>query len=173
MSPQPTWVVEPLNPSKHNRSHFSCGNGALDRYLKKQASQDIKRKLAKVFVACQPRSSNVLGYYTLSAASFNKGSLPLEKGKKLPYADVPAVLIGRLAVDQTWQGKKLGEFLLIDACRRVVETSQSTLAINAIVVHAKDKKAKGFYMKYGFIPFVDESLHLFIPTKTIEGAYKF
>ena len=172
MPPRPTWVVELLNPSKHNRSHFSCGNEALDRYLKKQASQDIKRKLAKVFVACQPRS-NVLGYYTLSAASFNKDSLPLEKGKKLPYADVPAVLIGRLAVDQTWQGKKLGEFLLIDACRRVVETSQSTLAINAIIVHAKDKKAKDFYAKYGFVPFVDEPLHLFIPTQTIEDACKF
>ncbi|MFQ5445072.1 MAG: GNAT family N-acetyltransferase [Nitrospinales bacterium] len=128
--------------------------------------------MAKVFVACQPRSSNVLGFYTLSAASFNKDSLPPGKRKKLPYSDVPAVLIGRLAVDQTWQGKKLGEFLLIDSCRRVVETSQSTLAINAIIVQAKDKKAKKFYIRYGFIPFVDEPLHLFISTKTLEEAYK-
>ena len=66
----------------------------------------------------------------------------------------------------------MGEFLLIEACRRVVDASQNTLAINAILVRAKDEKAKGFYMRYGFIPFVNEPFHLFIPTKTIEEAYK-
>ncbi len=171
MASSPKWVIEPLN-SKHIRSHFICGNEGLDRYLKKQASQDIKRKLAKVFVACESGSSNVVGYYTLSAASFNRNKFPVERLKKLPYTDIPAVLIGRLAVDQIWQGKKLGEYLLVDACRRVVETSQNTLAINAIIVQAKDKGAKDFYLKYGFIPFINESFHLFIPTKTIEDSDK-
>ena len=169
----PNWVIEPLNSSKHIRNHFSCGNELLDHYLKKQASQDIKRKLAKVFVILEPDSLNVLGFYTLSAASFNKSKLPTGLSKKLPHSDIPAVLIGRLAVDQTWQGKKLGEYFLVDACQRVVETSQRTLAINAVVVQAKDETAKAFYLKYGFIPFCNESLHLFIPIKTLENANNF
>jgi predicted GNAT family N-acyltransferase len=172
MSSRPSWVIEPLNSSKHVRGHFSCGNEALDSYLKKQASQDVKKKLAKVFVVRQPNSSSIIGFYTLSAASFNKSTLPTSHSKKLPYSNVPAVLIGRLAVDQTWQGKKLGEYLLIDACQRVVETSQNTLAINAIIVQAKDQSAKDFYFKYGFIPFMDEPLHLFIPIRTLENANK-
>ena len=164
------WVVRPLNPSRHDRSRFSCGNEALDRYLRRQASQDTKRKFAKVFVACLHGSSEILGFYTLSAASFSRDSLPGEGGKMSPYPDVPAVLISRLAVDRAWQGKRLGEFLLIDACQRVVDASQNTLAVNAIFVQAKDEKAKRFYMKYGFIPFVNEPFHLFIPTRTIEEA---
>lgn len=135
------WVVERLTSRNHDRKSFSCGNEKLDRYIQKQASQDVKRKLAKVFIARLPKASKVLAFYTLSAADFNKDSLPPELIKRLPYSDIPAVLLGRLAVDITQQGKGLGKFLLIDAFRRVIETSRSVLGINAIVVRAKDSGA--------------------------------
>ncbi|MCH8157717.1 MAG: GNAT family N-acetyltransferase [Nitrospinae bacterium] len=169
----PKWSVFPLNSKKHKRKNFSCGNEALDRYLAKQATQDIKRKLARVFVVCEGSKPEVLGFYTLSAASFDKKTLSPDQAKRIPYPEVPAVLIGRLAVDQSRQGQGLGGYLLIDACKRILDASLSSMAVHAVLVKAKDESAKSFYMKYGFIPFEKEPFHLFLPVKTILSAYKF
>ena len=119
----------------------------------------------------------MLGFYTLSAASFDKKTLSPDQAKRIPYPEVPAVLIGRLAVDQSrqgqGQGQGLGGYLLIDACKRILDASLSSMAVHAVLVKAKDESAKSFYMKYGFIPFEKEPFHLFLPVKTILSAYKF
>lgn len=166
MNQKNKWCIAEFTAS-FNRKAFSCGNQELDEYLRTFASQDIKRRIARVFVAYISGSSDIIGYYTISAASYNKESLPKEMAKKLPYYPVPAVIIGRFAIERTWQGKGLGEYMLMDAMDRILRASQ-VLAINIVTVDAKDERAKSFYMRYGFIPFPKRPLQLFIPVKTIE-----
>ena len=107
-------VVEPLG-SQHDRASFSCGEPALDSYLRRQATQDARRRIAQVFVVVGDVPGEIIGYYTLSAASFEKDRLPADLARRLPHYPVPAVVIGRLAVDRGHQGRGLGEILLLDA----------------------------------------------------------
>lgn len=158
--------VEPLG-RQHDRVTFSCGEPVLDNYLRHQASQDVRRRVAQVFVAVEDASRKIAGYYTLNATSFEKDSLPDELAKKLPHYPVPAVLIGRLAVDSTYQGKGLGEFLLLDAIHKVIGAS-STIAVYAIVVDVKNDNARTFYERYGFKPFASLPRRLFMPVQTVE-----
>jgi predicted GNAT family N-acyltransferase len=80
---------------------------------------------------------------------------------------VPVVLLGRLAVDQSAQGNKLGEGLLLDALQRAVDSSAG-LGVHAVEAHALDAGAGRFYAKYGFVPLLDDPLHLYFPITTIE-----
>ena len=110
----------------------------------------------------------VAGFYTLSATAVRLRSVPTEVARRLPrYPDVPATLIGRLAVSQDHQGLGLGEHLLIDALARSVRASETVGSV-AVIVDAKDDRAKGFYLHYGFIPLPDQPVRLFLPMKTIE-----
>ena len=130
---------------------FRCGEAALDEYLHRYAKQDIKREVARVFVATPADlSSEVAGFYTLSAASVAAEQLPESLRKKLPRYPVPAALLGRLAVSQLAQGQGLGSILLVDACKRVAAASQ-TLTVAAIIVDAKSPAAATFYKHFGFV----------------------
>jgi GNAT superfamily N-acetyltransferase len=130
---------------------FVCGETALDEYLQRYATQDIKRGVARVFVASSVAAWPVAaGFYTLSAASIAAETLPEQWRKKLPRYPVPAALLGRLAVSQPAQGQGLGAILLADACKRVIVASE-TLAVAAIIVDAKSPKAAAFYQHFGFI----------------------
>ncbi|MDE2791941.1 MAG: GNAT family N-acetyltransferase [Paracoccaceae bacterium] len=159
-------TVEALAPH-HDRASFSCGEPSLDRYIRRQASQDARRRVARVFVAAGNPPGRIAGYYTLSAASFEKDDLPAEIAGRLPHYPVPAAVIGRLAVDLHSQGSGLGEFLLLDAVRRVIRAGD-TLGVYAIVVDALDDRAGGFYERYGFMPFPSRALRLFLPLQTFE-----
>lgn len=130
---------------------FACGEAALDEYLKRYAAQDIKRGVARVFVASPIDALQIVaGFYTLSAASIAAEMLPEQWRKKLPRYPVPVALLGRLAVNLASQGQGLGSILLADACKRVAAASE-TLAVAAIVVDAKSPKAAAFYKHFGFI----------------------
>ncbi|WP_028873968.1 GNAT family N-acetyltransferase [Tepidiphilus margaritifer] len=130
---------------------FACGEKALDDYLQRYASQDIKRGVARVFVASPAEQPQVVaGFYTLSAASIAAETLPEKWRKKLPRYPVPVALLGRLAVARQFQGQGLGSILLADACKRVAAASK-TLAVAALVVDAKSPKAAAFYQHFGFI----------------------
>lgn len=157
--------VEPLT-RRHQREGFDCGEPALNEYLARQALQDMGRGVSRVFVARPSSGQNVLGYYTLSAASFRKHDLPSEQARRLPHYPVPAAILGRLAIDQSTQGQGLGKYLLIDAFHRVLQASE-TLAVYAIVVDAKNDKARAFYKRYGFIGFPQTPSRLFIPLETV------
>ena len=159
-------VIEPLGPH-HDRASFSCREPALDSYIRRQASQDARRRIAQVFVAAGEATGGIAGYYTLSAASFEKDDLPAELAKRLPHYPVPAAVIGRLAVDHRSQGRGLGETLLLDAIRRVVRAS-AAIAVYAIVVDAKDDRANAFYERYGFRSFPSTPRRLFLPLQTFE-----
>src|SRR6267142_514579 len=97
-----SYITVPLD-SSHKKETFSCGKPLLDAYLHKQAKQDVKRRLSACFVL--PDGNEIKGYYTLSTASVERSLLPQEIIKKLPpsYSDLPAILLGRLAVGKTYQ----------------------------------------------------------------------
>lgn len=124
---------------------FDCGQPLLNEYIRRYASQDDRRNVARVFIATSENDSRRLaGFITLSAGSINCSELPEALEKKLPRYPVPVALIGRLAVDAAFQGKGLGSILLADVCQKVANAS-ATLAVAGIVVEAKDAAAISFY----------------------------
>jgi ribosomal protein S18 acetylase RimI-like enzyme len=163
---EPPLVIEPLGPH-HDRTSFSCGEPALDAYLQRQASQDVRRRVTQVFVAVGDAPEKIAGYYSLSAASFEKAGLPPALAKRLPHYPVPAAVLGRLAINRKHQGRGLGETLLLDAIRRVLRAG-TAIAIYAIIVDAKNERAQSFYERYGFRPFAGEPRRLFLPLATLE-----
>lgn len=165
-----TWAAEPLSAA-HSRTAFSCGYAQLDDYLRKQARQHAKKYMGRTFVAIRPGERQVLGYCMLSASSVEFAHAPEELQRKLPRYPLPVALIGKLAVDRSAQGQGLGEFLLMDALRRIVAVS-AQMAVLAVEVHALDEAAKTFYLKYGFRPFLDHPLHLFLPMATIRPLFR-
>jgi ribosomal protein S18 acetylase RimI-like enzyme len=145
----------------HDRSTFSSGIEPLDRYLRRQASQNVKRKGAVCTVATERATGRLAGYYTLSAASIALTDLPAELQRKLPrYPTVPAARIGRLAVDRAFQGQGLGAALLNDAFARVMV---SGMGVFAALVDAKDDNAVRFYENHGFVLLGSGGRMLFLP----------
>lgn len=163
------WKIEPF-ASNHDRSNFSCGRPTLDEFLLGRVSQYEKRRIGKTFVAVPPEGNRVIGYYTLAAGAVYFENLPIETSRKLPKHPVPVVLLARLAVDQSMQGKGMGEGLLLDAIQRSLKLS-GELGIHAVKVEALDSVAAGFYRKYGFIPLLDNPLHLFLPLSGVEPLF--
>lgn len=159
-------VIRSLD-SDHDRAGFDCGEASLDTYIKKQARQDVKRRVSRVFVATvveQPNS--IVGYYTLSTLSIELSQSPPSQARKLPRHPVPAALIGRLAVRQAAQGHGVGKMLLIDAIKRTLAVSDD-IAIYSVVVDAIDERAQHFYEQFGFSPLSSENQRLFLPLKSI------
>jgi GNAT superfamily N-acetyltransferase len=158
-----SYRIEPLN-KKHERSGFSSGVEALDIYLRNSAGQDLKRDVASVFVAVEPHTDAVCGYYTLAAGSIPYVILPTDERKGLPkYETLPAVRLGRLAIDKNHQGRRLGEFLLYDAFKYALSQS---IAWKFFIVDAKDDAIQ-FYLKFGFKTFADDKTRLYIRREAI------
>lgn len=150
--------IEPL--AKHDRDGFSCGSTPLDRYFREQVTQDVRRRIASCFVAISS-SDEVAGFYTLAATSLAFDRLAPERARKLPrYPVVPAVLLGRLAVASTHQGKQLGIALVADALLRC---TRSDIAAHVMVVDAKDAAAVRFYERLGFERLIDDRSRLVRP----------
>ncbi len=151
------------------RDEFDCGNEGLNTYLKTYASQDHKRGLARVFVLVDQQDV-IQGYYTLSAGNVSFEHLPPNISKKIPKYPIPVALIGRLAINGTYQKKGLGRYLLIDAFKRILDVNKQ-LAIFAVVVDAKDEAAKKFYESHDFLAFKNEKFKLFIEMETIKKLF--
>lgn len=150
----------------HRRENFSCGNTALDTYLREQARQDMKKKVSVCFVHSTPEH-HVIGYYTLSNGSIPRTDLPIPQQHTLPrYEQLPVTLLGRLAIDQTHQRKNLGTLLLIDALKRSLDAS-TEIASYAVFVDPINESAIRFYERFGFI-LLPDSRKMFLPMKTIE-----
>lgn len=166
------WVIEALR-NDHDRTNFSCGNASLDRYLKEQAGQDLRRGCAAPFVLVPERgSTSILGYYTLSSYGIDAGELPADVARKLPrYPLIPSTLLGRLAVDGRYQRKGIGEFLLMDALHRAWAQS-AEVATAAVVVDAIDAGTVKFYRHFGFVAFPSVADRLFLSMKTVAGLFR-
>lgn len=161
-----------LLDSKHDRADFLCGKDLLDHYLWRQAKQDVKRKLSVCFVMIEKESNKIKGYYTLSGNSISNEWIPDSFRKNLPksYTSIPAILLGRLAIDKRFQGQGFGKLLLIDSLKRCLETSDSIGAF-AVIVDPLDDHAERFYSKFGFIKLPD-SRKMFLPLKTIKELFE-
>jgi GNAT superfamily N-acetyltransferase len=160
------FLIEALGA--HDRSTFDCGTEALNRYLRTQASQDVKRMVANCFLAIDPATKKIAGYYTLAATSVAANALPAELVQRLPrYPLLPAALIGRLAIDQRFRGKGLGGALLADAALRVLNGDVKAFAL---IVDAKDEPAVAFYEHHGFQRFTAKPQSLFLSLATVKKA---
>lgn len=167
-APEGSLRVEALGPH-HDRTSFACGVEPLDRYLRIQASQDARKNMAAPFVLVLPDGA-IGGYYTLSTTAVKLTEFPADIARKLPrYPLVPATLLGRLAVDQNYQGRGYGRFLLADALFRA---ARSEIASFAIVVEAKDQAARRFYERESFLPFPDQPLRLFRSIADIQKLFE-
>ena len=163
------YAVEPLG-NHHDRAAFLCGVEMLDRYFKQQAGQEGRRHVANCFVGVHRGKNTVGGYYTLSATSVIFDNLPETLRKKLPrYPEVPAALLGRLAVDLRHRGERLGEFLLFDAMRR---TLHADLAAAILVVDAKDDQATTFYKHYDFLEIGPGRKRLYLSVSEIAKIFR-
>ena len=159
-----------LLANQHKKEKFSCGKPLLDEYLHKQAKQDVKRKLSACFVLSE--GNTVKGYYTLSTTSIERAQLPEDIVKKLPpsYNNLPATLLGRLAVSKDFQGQGLGETLLMDALKRSYFASLEVGSM-AVIVDPIDEQAGEFYGKYDFIKLPDSG-KMFLPMATIARLFQ-
>lgn len=154
--------IEVLSPD-HARDGFSCGAQALDHYLARQASQDVRRRVSACYVAVEVGSGKVAGYYTLTADGVLLSDLPAGLAKRLPrYPSVPVARVGRLAVDQAFHGQGLGGALLADAAVRAM---RSEVVVFAMVVDAKDDAAVVFYRHHGFDGFGGKDRQLIVSLK--------
>ena len=154
--------------SDHDRSSFSCGVPALDRYLREQATQDLRRLVSSCFMLIDKSSGRIAGYYTLAATSVLAEDLPADTLRKLPrYPVLPAALIGRLAIDQAYRRQGLGGLLLADAALRILHGDVKAFAI---LVDAKGDDAVAFYRAQGFQPLASHPMSMFLPLATFQKA---
>jgi GNAT superfamily N-acetyltransferase len=150
---------------KLNRSHaidrFDCGVTSLNNFLKQYALTNQSSGGAQTYVAAI--GEFVVGYYSLASGEVAHEAAPAKGMARHP---IPVMLLARLATDLTWQGKGLGAALLADAMRRTLQAADIA-GIRALVVHAKDDKARRFYQHFDFDPSPKDPLHLSILIKEI------
>lgn len=150
----------------HKRKNFTCEESSLTEYIRKQVSQDIRKRLATCFVVVD-NDQNVIGYYTLTSESLGRELIPYKYLKQIPENyNAPVILLGRLARDITTKGTGLGEYLLLDALYRSYKLSNKSIGAMAVVVDPINEKAVLFYEKYGF-ELLPDSEKKFLPMKII------
>jgi ribosomal protein S18 acetylase RimI-like enzyme len=161
-SPMPL-VIERLDKTIHDRRDFDCGGPSLNDYLKLTARQHMDKGYAQVWVAvCEPGSSQIVGYYTLSTSALRPEEVPDKPSIKM----VPVVLLGRLAVDNRYKGQNIGVRLLFHAQRSALLLSRN-VGVHALVVDALDENAAAFYRRYDFEELTTGPLHLYKTIKDI------
>ena len=156
--------VEKLDAT-HDVYSFACGKEPLDRFLKRFALANQKADSARTNVAC--RGLTVLAYCSLAAGAVEHADAPLRVGKGLARHPIPVMLLARLAVDLTWQGRGLGKALLKDALLRTA--AADIVGIRALLVHAKDAEARGWYEALEFEPSPTDPYHLFLLMKDLRA----
>jgi GNAT superfamily N-acetyltransferase len=152
-----------LDPAVHDRSGFDCGVPALNEYLRRFAEQHRRRGVSAVFVLTDSAApSLILGYYTLSAAEVDASRLAEADRRSLPRFPVPCFRMGRLACRADRRGEGLGRLLVGAAVDRCLK-ARTQVAAYALIVDAKDARAKSFYEHYGFRSLLDRDVTLYLP----------
>lgn len=161
---------EPLNAS-HDLSAFSCGWPPLDEFLKVHALDKQKAMLSRTYVVTNGTPC-VVAYYTLAHVTIERENAPNKMGRGMP-SSIPAILLGRLAIDETHQGKGLGRSLFADALGRTWSVMSGGAApVRLFVVDAKDEGAKGFYEALRMIPSAVNPLRLFLHYKDLRSVFE-
>ena len=152
-----------FNAKLHDRASFQCGEPALDEFLQKYAAQQTAKGINTVFVLVNPaQPSQIMGFYTLSAAQIDVQHLSDAERKKLPGYPIPCFRMGRLARHKDHHGERLGEMLIGCAVDRCLN-ARRLVGAYALLVDAKHDKAKSFYEHYGFIACADAAMTLYLP----------
>jgi GNAT superfamily N-acetyltransferase len=157
--------IQPLT-GNHDRQGFDCGRRELNDWLQQVARQHQDKGLSKTFIAIREEEPELIcGYYALTLAELDSRHLPDAWRKKLPRR-IPGVRLGRLAVDKTFQGKGLGELLLVDALMRTRRIAIEAGGIG-LFVDAIDAQAATYYQRFGFEAMPDNPLLLFLSAAAI------
>jgi GNAT superfamily N-acetyltransferase len=143
-------IIEPL--AGQNRKSFDSGNAVLDDWLKRYATQNERRGFSRTYVAVA--EDVVVGYVSLATGDMDRDSVPLDIGKGAPR-DVPVIVIGRLAVDLSAQGRGLGGELLAFALQRSLDVAQE-VGVRAVVINAISERARDFYLSLAEFEWVSE-----------------
>lgn len=159
--------LEAFDRQRHDRSGFDCGVSALNDYLRTQLGQHGRKDLTRGYVAVAA-DNRVVGYFTLAAGRLSVSVLP-DQGGLPARMPLPTTLLGRLAVDKTWQGHGVGASLVAHALTIAVHGAES-IASAVVEVEGKDEKAKAFYAKFGFRSLKDDRLHMYLPMETARQA---
>lgn len=160
--------IEPISKG-HNTKQFDCGEASLNSFLKQFALKNDENDIGRTYVAVRPGEMDVLGYYTISSGTVKFDQFPADL--KLPKYPIPIAHIGRLATDLTVQGQGLGEALLFDALK-TAESAAEEIGIRVVELIAIHKKAKAFYLRYGFTELADDPLRLYLNMATVRDVLK-
>ena len=159
----PKWTApEPLTAA-HSVADFACGEAALDHWLKQRAVRNEGLRASRTYVLCA--EGRVIAYYCLATASVASTLVPGRIRRNMPDP-IPAMVLGRLAVDSAWQGRGLGKALLRDAILRTLQVSEIA-AVKTLLVHALSEPAAAFYEAQGFKPSPLHPRTLFLPLSEI------
>ena len=162
-----------LHIEKLQRTHdidaFDCGREALNRFLVRYAYQNQQAGASHTYIALA--DGVVAGYYTLVVGQVEYGDAPERLTEGPARHPVPIMLLARLAIAASWQGKGLGSGLLKEAMLRTLQAA-NIAGIRAFAVHAKDDAARGFYERFDFVPSPSDPYHLFRLLKDIRAALR-
>lgn len=157
-----------LDKTRHDRNRFDCGITPLNNYLRLMASQQAQKDNTRTFVLEDDSDhSHLIGFYTLTMTPIDLNALP-DKLRKKHQSSTSGGLIARLAIDGRYKGKGYGEWLLIDALKKLLTASDS-VGFPVVIVDAKDG-AKDFYKRFGFQAFQDSESKLFITIADIRAS---
>jgi GNAT superfamily N-acetyltransferase len=159
---------EPLGPD-HVLEGFDCRRASLNVWLIRHARQAAAVGSARTYVVADSEQGRVVGYHALTAAGIERAAATARVLKGMPQYPIPVVLLARLAVDYSVGRRGLGAWLLRDAMMRTLATSE-TIGVRAMLVHAADQEARGFYLRHGLEASPSDPLHLMILVKDIEKA---
>lgn len=153
----------------YKRDKFSCGQQTLDNYILNNATKDVQSGSCTCFVTID-ESDKVIGYYTLSSDNISKDGAPEELKKSIKYENIPVILLGRLAIDNNFQGRGIGKKLLIDSLERSLHVATNHVGSVAVIVDPIDESAIAFYSRYGFTMLPDSG-RMFMTIKKIKEAF--
>ncbi len=152
----------------HQLRTFKSGKHPLDLFLKRYALKNQEADSSQTYVV--QRNGPVVGYYSLTVGSVDRQDCPPGITAEMPPGyPIPVILLARLAVDRTEQGRGLGSALLKDAFYRIASAAQ-IVGARAILVHAIDTEAKAFYEHFNFEEFPAGTLHLMLSLKDVRAA---
>ena len=162
-------VVVELLAKTHDRTSFDCGREAQNIFLKERARKHAELNYSKTWVAVRPGQTTILGYVTLSMGNVTFESITDEIRARLPRYPMPVLRVGQLATDVRFQRKGIGPLLLRFAAEQAIAASKS-VGCFAIELEADNERARGWYLKMGFIELKAGGSRLYQPIATLETA---
>jgi GNAT superfamily N-acetyltransferase len=155
-----------LLTADHKLASFDCGIAEPNDWLKRRALPNQGAGASRTYVTTD--ADPVVGYYALGAGGIDMTAAPGRFRRNMPNP-IPIALLGRLAVDRAYQGRKVGRALFQDAAKRVIHAA-GTLGIRGLIVHAISEEAKTFYIALGFDPSPLEPMTLMVTLADLRSA---